>query len=1661
MKKYQYLQIFNYLKEFSKLRNKPVRDIKNSKKYAEVLWLDEVPRSSLFDNIIRSDFDKENDYWLKIKKPSEPQKPEFPALSENLGKWIVEDSLLHTEEHPLLKESIFLNNESLRLEDFPDVQSELEEYIEDEWENDLEEYNIELAQYEKLFAIYQPLNKTYKQIFKIFNKTKQFGDEFELVVGVGLINYKRDNDSAQICRHLFTQTVEINFDFEKSNSQLILRSVPGSEVKIETDSIEGLDELFDSNNIIDAEKNVKQHIESNETETLFEDNIKDYAQMFIQRCSTDGRYKESLEKFKKYEDKPTLQLSPALLLRKRDTKSLTILYDGIINEIENSPESIDVELINSLIGVETDTSEGSNGGALGQSSYEDQPIYFPKEYNDEQIEIINKSRRNKKVLVQGPPGTGKSHTIANLICHLLANGKRILITAQTKRALEVLKEKLPPDFQNLAVNFLSGDSSSLKDLEASVNAINDELAQDNTRSYSERILEAEKELHKTRTQLAITTHHIVSEKEKTINSRVFNTKYKGSLKQIAETLQADIEHHTWYNDDFHSTDYQKVLTTLEVFFDNRNHFNDLENEYSLPLPSLDKLPNVETVNRYKRGRQLIQKFQSSESDYSLPKLDYSRLGKLLNDVEVASANVNTLTTPFLEEMKIDFSAGQLRKWLEKYKDSKLELSRIEEYDLRRIDMDIQVDYGCEKSIKQLKYDAGILRNHMTKGNPLSGFGFKMKKMLLPTEVKDRLYFIDAVRVNGSSCDAIEKFDIVLRDLDLRQTIENLEETWNERAAIGSKYEKKINAFKHFTNTTYTALQDLTSLKKSSDIFYNFSNVKIDYFSNYQLNSLKEKVEYNLSNTQLEELTKVIDEAKVYLQSRKFHSITQQIIDCFDVTESNTYSTTLSLLEDMKGELAELEDYQGKRQFLLEMIPKTMELITSGMFNREDIPSLESAILFSHAQKEMSKSLKQEHGEDLFIKKQNLEKEVKKLISEIASKKAWCSVLEKLTQNNQLRKDLTAWVMAVKKIGKTGRGKRATKYKRIAQAEMNKCKDAVPCWIMPMYKVAETIQPQKGMYDYVIIDEASQLGADAVFLLYISKNVIIVGDDKQTSPEYVGVNAEQMTPHIKRHLQGIQHSEFYSPDFSFFDHARLFCDGMTVLREHFRCMPEIIEFSNKLFYKPDGKQLYPLTQYTSDRLEPLVTHFCKSGYIEGRNSTIVNKPEAEALVQKIVELTEDPRYNDKTFGVINLQGNRQSSLIENLLISTIGEKEFFNRKIVCGNSASFQGDERDVIFLSMVTAPNHNRSALTKATDERRFNVAMSRAKEQVWLFHSVQLKDLRNAEDLRYKLLDHFENPFVSPTVQKALIENNGPRKLHSQPEPFDSWFEVDVYNDFINKGYGVIPQYKVANGRYRIDLVAFLEDGTKIAIECDGDKWHGAEQYESDLRRQNVLERCGWQFFRVRGHAYYSNKEKALEPLWKILEKTTKIKETIQNVELKIKTSPSSTIERKYLDDSEQVKTNEDQVLSESYVDPVLQEKEYDYIDKKKEENKRITYLDLAIKSLKSYEETKASYTLFPNPEEQEPLLNKALEYSEKYLQSQPRDVEALECLGLATRAKGLLKKAVDIFSTAIEIDPENGIHYYHKAVILQDLNKFHEAEDCLKTAREMGCEDAAELLK
>jgi len=168
--------------------------------------------------------------------------------------------------------------------------------------------------------------------------------------------------------------------------------------------------------------------------------------------------------------------------------------------------------------------------------------------------------------------------------------------------------------------------------------------------------------------------------------------------------------------------------------------------------------------------------------------------------------------------------------------------------------------------------------------------------------------------------------------------------------------------------------------------------------------------------------------------------------------------------------------------------------------------------------------------------------------------------------------------------------------------------------------------------------------------------------------------------------------------------------------------------------------------------------------------------------------------------------------------------------------------------------------LTRARAERRYNVACSRAKDQMWLFHSLQIAELSNEEDLRLRLLSFYDNQTFDPVTGESLLVPED-----EKVPPFDSKFEQRVYNEIVRKGYRVVPQFKVY-GR-KIDLV--IEGATsRLAVECDGDHWHGEDQYQQDTERQRDLERVGWKFFRVRESEFNYDRDQALEQLWNDLDK-------------------------------------------------------------------------------------------------------------------------------------------------------------------------------------------------
>jgi len=464
------------------------------------------------------------------------------------------------------------------------------------------------------------------------------------------------------------------------------------------------------------------------------------------------------------------------------------------------------------------------------------------------------------------------------------------------------------------------------------------------------------------------------------------------------------------------------------------------------------------------------------------------------------------------------------------------------------------------------------------------------------------------------------------------------------------------------------------------------------------------------------------------------------------------------------------------------------------------------------------------------------------------KRSWLKLAEHATP--EVRAALQAYLTAIQGIGK-GTGKRAYRYRRDARAAAAQAQRAVPCWIMPHHRVSETLVAQLGSFDLVVIDEASQSDISALPVLLRARKILVVGDDKQVAPQAIGIEEERINALMQRYLgeQVPVYAAQMSADRSIYDLARVvFAHSGAMLKEHFRCVAPIIEYSKREFY---GHELHPLRLATaSRRLDPPLLDYLVG---DARRDGGVNRAEVEFIVKDVVALTADPAMQSRSIGVVSLLGEEQAMLIWERLTQEITPEVLRRHAITCGDARQFQGRERDIMYLSMVCAPNDIGAPLSRGAFAQRFNVAASRARDRMILVRSVELDQLSDADRLRRGLIAHFAQPFAEEPSRGADLRSR-----------CESRIEREIFDWLNGEGYHATPQ--VAVGGYRIDIVVEGSDDARLAVECDGDKYQGPQQWIEDMRRQRTLQRVGWVFWRCFASALLRRRHAVLEDLRRTL---------------------------------------------------------------------------------------------------------------------------------------------------------------------------------------------------
>ncbi len=960
--------------------------------------------------------------------------------------------------------------------------------------------------------------------------------------------------------------------------------------------------------------------------------------------------------------------------------------------------------------------------------------------------------------------------------------------------------------------------------------------------------------------------------------------YTGTPAKIAFQVKKEEEKYKWIKEFFNLSHTDKecpVSNELALSF--LNLFRKLSKiKDSVLEESVEFSNHIHTEEQFNQAVQKEESVKQSITQYKhlenaervadYENLKPSALSQILELMDTGQPKIQSLLNrkeTWVKKTLHDCLADRDREWRYLYEETNKVLDENKDV-LTSADQIESIKIASSIVNPSDFYLSSLLKEFFKKYNPDDkiNWGFLCSK----TVKNLKKIKIDGKRI--SSYADVEKFQKYIK---AKKALEKLNNFWDHHGIKKSRiqphhFKRNYHIFKDFCEPLGECLLVHSLLEKINPILSQ-NNIPIPHWTPDSITEEKEKMLLAQSNKTFKQISQELQQLVSSLESYKNqkNQIANKIISSVKNRNTEEYKKALNDLNIFKNQ-------QKDFGILTEMKSKIKNDTLYVKLKKEaDYPvwtdrlkQFERAWNWQRADLWLKEQTNENREEHLNQERKHLVEKQKENMEQLVSQKAWSACLSQMTTADL--SSLKGWMLAINKIGK-GKGISADKHRRVAKKRMEECKMTVPAWIMPLYRVVENIKPNTNLFDIAIIDEASQTGPDGFLIHYLAKKIIVVGDKEQISPENAGVKDEDIEIQKKKWLPNIRFSDHIGREYSYYEYCdTLFTGSHIQLREHFRCMPEIISFSNQISYK--GQPLIPLRQYGSARLDPLKRVFVPHAVSQvGSNRQPQNKKEAEAIVEQIQKCIDDPAYEDKTFGIISLQGHTQVKVIEQVL-SKIDPREREKRNIQVGTAYDFQGDERDVIFLSMAVAKDWNTSALTKSTYQRQYNVAASRGRDQMWLFHSVDKGDLKNPEDYRRKLLDHFlkdRQDVVSNWTNQKLqelyqkIKETKNKSPDNAPKPFGSWFEARVFYQIALKGYQAIPQYEEIG--FRIDMV-IVGAGRKLAVECDGDYFHNEKTAGRDQERQYQLERCGWTFHRIRESLFNRNEEETLKILWNKLDK-------------------------------------------------------------------------------------------------------------------------------------------------------------------------------------------------
>ena len=747
----QIKRVFQYLKELNHIKTPPVV---NSDRYEWLFWLDTLPlyfsilRGNEFTNLkllgVSNDLNQKSsdgDFIIKVRRPNESECPEPGVILKN---WL-KAGYARVEADPSTFVQKTLNVKGGKKENFEDVAERVHAF--EDWLNLKRQW--EISEKKVLDAL-----GAFEDLFDLYGKIQRESERYQIYAADGILVTQKDG---HVVRHpILLQRIALDFN----------ASVPEFVLRDSEDPPEIYSSLLRFLSVDGATlKQIRQILQDGHYHPFGGEDTSTFLKDIVQRLWRDGKYFNN-EIEAREASPPYLYRRPHIFLGLRTFGFAESIdkYIDLIPQTEDFPESL-----LRVVGIDTGV-----GAERAESETKNIDLLLTKPANPEQERVIHRLEETGAVLVQGPPGTGKSHTIANLIGHLLAQRKSILVTSQTSKALRVVREHVSKPLQSLCVAVLQNDEDNNKQLEESVTGIINYLSATGTKKLEKQIDTLKekrdvlkKEYEETRDQLLKAAeeeyHALEPEVHKTLPS------------EAARWLLEHSEKNGWIPGPISNRPEpplnREELETLYAI--NARISSDDEALLDSTLPEPNKLPDPETFakhfDRLKKHKDI--EFKNGAEYWSKEGQDEATLNELMRKAVSASEVFNSDQEWVGQFLEIGREADHQQKpWYELIDLIDCCCNEIPEKEVYVLSHGPKIDSN-RTDAENLKICQAIIE-HLEAGKKLKG--------ILPFIRRDWTKFVESSQVDSGKPSKPVHFKALANLMEIRARRDTLVQRWNRQ-----------------------------------------------------------------------------------------------------------------------------------------------------------------------------------------------------------------------------------------------------------------------------------------------------------------------------------------------------------------------------------------------------------------------------------------------------------------------------------------------------------------------------------------------------------------------------------------------------------------------------------------------------------------------------------------------------------------------------------------------------------------------------------------------------------------------------------------------------------------------------------------------------------------